>query len=253
MKSWLAQSRILRPAAFSSGTNASQIINHITSIKGGLSTYLEIGVEYGRTFEAVRAKVKIGVDPRFRFIKNPFTRKIKLFCMTSDEFFQRQHLEFVDIAFLDGFHSGSQTYRDFVNLLPFLSHESVVIIDDVLPSDSYSALPTPEEAYEARILNGVLNDYSWHGDVYNAIFAIISNFRSLRFATIVDIPNPVTVFWNFRHESLSSNDHKFFINPSSSDFLKSKTINTPVEFKAKKLIEIFDELKEYFQINRDAS
>ena len=247
LKHKIHQKRILSVPKFAKGTDVSELVNDIRLVRGSLNCYLEIGVEYGRTLESVKAKYRIGIDPLFRFNQFLRSRTIELFEMKSNDFFHFHQLPHIDVAFLDGFHSGSQTYADFVNLLPYLSESSVVIIDDVLPSDIHSSLKSPEEAYNARLLAGVANDFRWHGDVFNAIFAIILNFPKLIYFTISDIENPVTIFYNFTRVGYSETDKSYVTKVENSFFLKNNPILIPEKFMPISKKEFLDKIAKYFK------
>jgi hypothetical protein len=179
------------------GTPVSMVINEIQQKQNLGQNYLEVGVEYGFCFEAVRARHKTAVDPCFRFQKWPRYKDIALHEVSSDVFFQGLSLsEKFDLVFLDGLHTAQQTWKDFENVANHLSTNSVVIIDDTVPNDEYSSELSPEMTYRKRALAGVKNDYRWHGDVYKVILKIVEEFPSINIVTVVDVPNPFTVCWN---------------------------------------------------------
>ena len=240
--------RILRPIKFARGTEASRFINEITEISGGIRTYLEIGVEYGRTLEAVESKIKIAIDPKFRFNKFFKNKNIKIYEIPSDVYFHENQCPDIDVAFLDGFHSGEQTFNDFLNIVPGLSKKSIVIIDDVIPSDFHSSLESPEKAFKSRENSGLINDFKWHGDVFNAIFAIIQHFPQLIFFTVADLSNPVTVFFNFK-DSNSNNvkSLKYFVEENNALFLQEKGYRIPQEFHPDTKVNILKALKSHYK------
>jgi hypothetical protein len=240
--------RILRPIKLARGTEASRLINEIKEISNGIRTYLEIGVEYGRTLEAVESKIKIAIDPKFRFNKFFKNKNTKIYEMTSDVYFHENQCPDIDVAFLDGFHSGEQTFKDFRNIVPGLSKKSIVIIDDVFPSDFHSSLETPEKAFGSRENSGLINDFKWHGDVFNAIFAIIQHFPHLIFFTVADLSNPVTVFFNFE-DSYSNNikSLEYFVGEDNASFLQEKDYKIPQEFNPDTKENILKALKRHFK------
>src|SRR4051812_18724233 len=103
-------------------------------------TYLEIGVSKGYSFESIRAREKIGVDPRFRIkpagIRAKIKRlvhceKVRLFEMTSDDFFSREGKNFrkkIDVTFVDGLHTFEQSLRDILNSLECLAPRGVIAV-----------------------------------------------------------------------------------------------------------------------------
>jgi hypothetical protein len=240
--------RILNPIRFAKGTEASRIINEIAGIRGGIDCYLEIGVEYGRTLEAVKARKKIAIDPKFRFNRKIISRKIALFEIQSDKYFKEYTCPKVDVVFLDGFHSGEQTHRDFINLIPYLTESSVVVIDDVMPSDIHSSLESPEIAFRSRNLAGLVNDFKWHGDVFNAIFAIIENFPELKLYTVSDAKNPVTIIFGFdrRTRNFEKLSH-YSVSNKNALFLKMSPLLIPDEFSPCSKESIMLDLDQYFK------
>jgi len=89
----------------------------------GYTSYLEIGVESGYTFDRVAVQHKVGVDPN----------GLATLQLTSDEFFAA-NLEAFDLIFVDGCHEEHQAYRDMVHALAFLRPGGTVVVHDCLPS-----------------------------------------------------------------------------------------------------------------------
>lgn len=180
---------------------ASGLINDIAKTIGACS-YLEIGVEHGFTFNRVKVFQKTAVDPSFRFDHQKNLRAGLTFHeITSDIFFQRaakrenQNLRF-DLVFIDGLHVFEQVLRDFINSVNLMSPGGVIVIDDTVPIDEYSALPSQEDCYRLRTASGKHNDGSWHGDVYKLIHILSKNEKhKIRIATVTDLNNPKTVVW----------------------------------------------------------
>ena len=179
------------------GTTASALFNDIISARQLQGSYLEIGVEYGFTLEAVKLDTKYAVDPNPKFNSVFKPKNTKVFKNTSDLYFHSLPPEVkFDLVYIDGLHTFQQTFKDLLNVLNHLNERAVVVIDDTVPSDSYSALPDPMQAYSAREAAGAPNDFSWHGDVFKLV-SILDNSKSLAFrlATIYDLDNPKTVLW----------------------------------------------------------
>ena len=197
------ENRVLRPEA-KTVTEATRLINTLIEIgRVGSSNYLEIGVEYGYTFANVLSQEKHAVDPNLRFNKRIKPLKWKLHETTSEDFFNSfdKSVKF-DVVFLDGLHTSEQTYEDFRNCLPHLKNESIVIIDDTIPCDEFSANPDQEMSYRLRLEAGSPGDGSWHGDVFKVIVALNSiNSLELKIATISDLNNPKTVIWVEKNKS----------------------------------------------------
>jgi len=92
---------------------------------------------------------------------------------TSDEFFSTlRPSKRYDVAFIDGLHTFEQTYRDVINTFAHL-RSGVILIDDTVPSDEYSAIPDQEASYRARDAAG-LEGRPWHGDVWRVVMLLIA-------------------------------------------------------------------------------
>jgi hypothetical protein len=173
--------KLLRRLTRARGANQNKIqpdfpdtlrrLNHLVR-QLQLNRYLEVGLGNGGTFDGVRAKFKVGVDPH---PWNPEVRHLdNVQICTSDEYF-RQHWDRglkYDLILLDGLHTADQTYRDFVNSLHFAHEKTVWVIDDVVPNDVYSANPDSVEAIKQRRAATGSEDCSWHGDVYKVVWMI---------------------------------------------------------------------------------
>lgn len=190
--------RILKSAARANGTEASQLINDIINAKQFTGKYLEIGVERGFTFESIVLKDKTAVDPRMLFSKSIKNPRLKLFEVSSDEYFRkkiRDDLTF-DLVYLDGLHTFEQTYLDLVNTFKHLNHDSIVVIDDTVPCDIFSSYPDQKQAFELREAAGFKNDGSWHGDTFKVVCVLAHlSLPNLNYRTLVDLQNPKTVVW----------------------------------------------------------
>ncbi|MGG7509592.1 class I SAM-dependent methyltransferase [Plantibacter sp. YIM 135249] len=120
-------------------------------------TYLEIGVNDGRSLALSRAK-SIGIDPEFGILTE-LECDLQLARTTSDEFFARadplRHFGGlpIDLAFIDGMHLAEFAYRDFVNVERLMSPTGVIVLDDMLPR-------SVEEAARDR------QTFYWAGDVF---------------------------------------------------------------------------------------
>lgn len=121
------------------------------------ATYLEIGVNDGRSLALSRTK-SIGVDPMYGILTE-IRCDVQLVRTTSDDFFARQnpteHFDgrSVDLAFIDGMHWAEFAYRDFVNVERLMSPNGVIVLDDMLPRNA-------DEASRDRAT------FYWAGDVF---------------------------------------------------------------------------------------
>lgn len=163
----------------------------------GADSYLEIGVETGVTFERVRVADRTGVDPTFWFDTTQHADEATVLAqMTSDDFFSelpaRQRY---DLVLLDGLHTFEQTYRDLCNTILHSHSRTVILLDDTLPSDVYSSLRNPEEAWAFRAATGHDGSGAWHGDTFKVVFAIHDFHFGLNYRTIVGSGNPQTLVW----------------------------------------------------------
>jgi len=151
----------------------------INKKKGG--TYLEIGVLAGDTFLRIKASHKLGVDPNFEisptkklryYMKNPSNLFNKYFHMDSDTFFGTEHIYLsktgLDVAFLDGLHTFSQTLTDVQNVLMYLNKKGVIILHDCNPLSEVAALPA-KSIREIQKLNPLGFTGTWNGDVWKTI------------------------------------------------------------------------------------
>lgn len=119
-------------------------------------TYLEIGVAGGDCLRAVKAAVKVGVEP------DPAVRELNipgglLFCQTSDAFFAAINARgFFDLVFIDGLHHHKQVYRDVDHALDSLSVGGDIVLHDCNPR-------TEEMQRVPRV------QAEWTGDCWKAI------------------------------------------------------------------------------------
>lgn len=177
------------------GRNSAERIARLGAIRPA-ARYLEIGVSKGETFLAVDIATRHAVDPHFRFDTRPHeTGSVRFFPVTSDAYFAGPGpagLKF-DIVFLDGLHTFEQTFRDFCASMAHAHDDTVWIIDDVFPSDVFSAHPSQEAALAYRQMHG-RGSRLWHGDVYKCVFAIHDFFPNMSFRTFAPgSDNPQTV------------------------------------------------------------
>jgi hypothetical protein len=175
-------------------TPSARRLNHLSRAIGA-QTYLEVGVEKGQTFFGVDTALKVAVDPEFRFDCGPLqSENTKFFPMMSDEFFSDYGGQPFDLVFLDGLHHFEQTLRDLMNVLVFSTERTVVLIDDVLPTDAYSSLREHADAIFFRGQAGG-EGLAWHGDVYKLVFFIHDFLPGLSYATVDDGWNRQTLVW----------------------------------------------------------
>ena len=140
-----------------------QVIQYLLSKIDG-KTYLEIGVEYGKSFCPIVAPRKIAVDPvpastqvRAHLLQH---LKATYYQTTSDDFFaQKGHIfdeKKIDVALVDGLHTYAQSLRDVENCLMHLNTNGLIVMHD--------CNPLTESAAALEFVNLI-----WNGDVWKTI------------------------------------------------------------------------------------
>lgn len=175
-------------------------INSLNRKLRKVERYLEIGVQRGITFQAVQVPYRVAVEPHPLFDLKTLPERVSVFVKNSDDYFESiSSREQFDIVFLDGLHQWFQTYKDIINALNHLAPGGVILIDDVIPCDEVSAVPSLEESYRIRELTGS-SERRWHGDVYKALFAMHEyHHSSTQFRVIFDPDgNSQALLW--RHD-----------------------------------------------------
>jgi hypothetical protein len=133
------------------------------------ATYLEVGVSKGESLKLVRPEtLALGIDPapRVGFTLGPNQH---VFAQTSDEFFARPDVPALlgggplQMAFIDGMHHFEYALRDFVNIEPLCTPDSVVLVHDCYPIDARSAQRDQVTAF-------------WSGDVWRLI-VLLKKYR----------------------------------------------------------------------------
>ena len=128
--------------------NRADMINMIAK-KIDAKSYLEIGVQTGKTFRAVNIQNKVGVDPDPKW-------KDQTDVMGSDQYFDMlEDDDKFDVIFIDGLHHWQQVARDIANSIDHLNEGGVILVDDCAPK---------QKAYQTR-QPSVLH---WTGDVWRA-------------------------------------------------------------------------------------
>ena len=126
--------------------------------ENGYKSYLEIGFQYGISFNGVECEHKVAVDP------NPLSDGCT-HQMTSDEFFAANKEmnnvweQLYDIIFIDGDHSYPQCFLDAVNAMETLNKGGCIVFHDSNPSTPQHATPTAHGG-------------AWCGEVYKAIIEL---------------------------------------------------------------------------------
>ena len=129
------------------------------------ATYLEIGIDQGRSFEIVRPEtLTLGVDPN-PGLRKPVGPRQRVFAQTSDDFFEKCDVvselggKTLDLAFIDGMHQFEFALRDFINIERYCSPDSIILIHDVYPIDAMSAARERVSEF-------------WSGDIWRLILLL---------------------------------------------------------------------------------
>jgi hypothetical protein len=128
-----------------------QVIQYLLNNLDG-KTYLEIGVEYGKSFCPIAAPRKIAVDPipASTQVRQHMLQHLNAtyYQMTSDMFFaNKSHIlndRKIDIAFIDGLHKYPQPLMDVENCLKYLSANGTIVLHDCNPPTESAAVSRPE-------------------------------------------------------------------------------------------------------------
>jgi hypothetical protein len=149
-------------------------------------SYLEIGVAEGFNLTRIGAPTKISVDPAALAPRVAFDVRhgaTAHFQMTSDEFFatvpQDVLAKGIDVAFVDGLHTYSQSLADAENCLRHLNHGGVVFMHDCNPPSAEVGTPAPSLA-EALRLTQPRGIPAWTGDVWKTIVHLRACRNDLR-------------------------------------------------------------------------
>lgn len=183
LKKWASDLGIRKPPRLVSFRGSKNLdrnlrarrVNQLLLVCGHSKRYLEIGLFEGRTFEAVHASQKVGVDPYPRFWALFPPAGIEVFRGTSRDFFRRYSGGLFDLIYLDGLHEAWETYLDFTEALVVLRKDGGVLIDDVLPSDFESSLPDRELSRAAKVTSGTKH-HRWYGDVWRLAVLLTTKY-----------------------------------------------------------------------------
>ena len=157
-------------------------------------TYLEIGVETGRSLALVRPQTRaIGIDPSPQLPSEP-PANIRVFRETSDDFFASHDVRAelgglpIDLAFIDGLHQFEYALRDFMNVERYCARQSTIILDDCFPRDRRTA-----ERERTTLF--------WTGDVWKVVVLLKKYRPELAIHTIAAPPSGVCVIRKLDPES----------------------------------------------------
>lgn len=227
-----------------SGTDSSRRLNALVSMFSH-PRYLEIGLDQGKTFEAIASTSRVGVEPVPRFDTGKLPVGSTVFIGTSDEFFEFADtgLE-LDVVFVDGLHTFQQTYRDIVHSLRHLRRGGVILVDDVVPCDEVSAIPDLSRSLAERRARGMLGT-PWHGDVFRVVPLLRDAHPQLASRTIVGSGNEQLVLWNPSDapvEMISTDDLAHYLGMGFSDLFAD---GIPEYFNAQREDDVISEFRSW--------
>jgi len=169
------------------GTEVSRFVNTVANNIRQYS-YLEVGVHRGKTIEAIRANNRVAVDPKPLYLRRP-SQGISTFKCTSDFYFENLQDGLFDFIYLDGLHHFRQTWKDLENATRAISEFGVILIDDVIPVDRFSAVIPQRSALTLRKKAGGKSG-AWHGDVFKVLLMFSKLPDNFCFGTILFKQNP---------------------------------------------------------------
>jgi hypothetical protein len=170
-------------------------------------SYLEIGVEYGHTFQNTHFTDKTGVDP------DPKCEHV--IQLTADQFFETNERTF-DVIFIDGMHQTEYILRDFNNSLRCLNTYGTIFIDDILPLNYYEQMKIPRKHF---IENGILKYLEpWTGDVWKFVYYLFEFHKD-------DFVFGYYNHTNYRGVGMFKFKSKFSIDASSLEIINKYQFN----------------------------
>ena len=139
----------------------TEIINGIIK-KHGFKSYLEIGVNDMKNFNAIECDSKIGVDPN--------VEGEKIITQTSNEFYASEGgLDYYDCIFIDGDHTYKQSKNDLENSLQHLKEGGLILLHDTNPNNIKEITPNNNgKAWCGEVWKTVL-EAKWDGYVIQTI------------------------------------------------------------------------------------
>ena len=160
-------------------TWSARRINSLLERMSDPERYLEIGIWKGQTIGEVNIREKWGVDPNPLISVKEMTEGTRIIKEKSDCFFEGLSSDVrFDLIFLDGLHEARQTFRDLTNAMKHLSHQGVIVIDDVVPDDDWSAHPDQKTSLRLQYRHGKF-DRRWQGDVWKILPVAMATFPGI--------------------------------------------------------------------------
>ena len=153
------------------------------------ATYLEIGVQSGRSLALAQPPtIALGIDPEPR-ITHEFNALTKIYPMTSDAFFESHNPQkemdnqAIKLAFIDGLHLFEQVLKDFINIEKNMLKQSVILIHDCLPLDERTSARTRDTKF-------------WSGDSWKMILCLKKYRPDLKVSAIKTPPTGLGIVTN---------------------------------------------------------
>lgn len=191
--------------------------------------YLEIGVKDGDNFFPIKANSKTAVDPDFAFslknrlrwiYKNLSNLTANYFEVTSDQYFQTEKKQKMDVVFIDGLHTYQQSLRDVLNSLTILKDDGVIVMHDCNPPHKASAHPSNSPAEAAQVgLSGWTGE--WCGDVWKTICYLRSTRKDLR-VFVLDTDYGLGIITQGESDDLLNISEEFINSMTYDDLTKDR-------------------------------
>jgi len=143
----------------------TEIINGIIK-EHGFKSYLEIGVNDMKNFNAIECDDKTGVDPN--------VKGENIYTISSDAFFENSYDykdsgDGFDCIFIDGDHTYKQSKKDLENSLKLLKEGGLILLHDTNPNNIKEITPNNNgKAWCGEVWKTVL-EAKWDGYVIQTI------------------------------------------------------------------------------------
>lgn len=143
-------------------------MNHVELIqslidKNNYQSYLEIGTQKRKCFNAITCAIKVGIDPETGGVEGTLN-------MDSNRFFE-ENADTFDIIFIDGLHHDEQVNLDILSAINCLNEGGVIVVHDLLPT-------TKDMQAVPRIVR------EWTGDGWKAFSRIKSENTEVVMETV---------------------------------------------------------------------
>ncbi len=215
----------------------ADVINEIIALNN-YESYLEIGIENGFTYNAVKIANKESVDINKK--NTPLT-----YHMTSDEMFKNMpNNKKYDIIFIDGLHDEDTVDRDIINSLKHLNKNGCILIHDVIPRQKRMA---------TKLMTG-----EWYGDVYKSMIKTLDFINKKNVGIISYVHCGMGIIKNFKGcKSLNVPDYKisdteyekYFNDNETYSFYGKFNVNhlTPYMYEQFNVYKNKEELTSFFK------